>query len=167
MEERLPRKLVAILYADVAGYSRLTGDDEDATQGMPFWQSSIPSSMHCHRISLSKTNSKIVIKICPTNARYSFESATIARCRRPNRARAHALRTPRPARRAHRPTASTPSPLPRHPRPRVPVGCNARLRALLTAYAGQPLPAASEPLSPRPTPRVSNPDEPASRSPAS
>ncbi len=31
MEERLPRKLVAILYADVAGYSRLTGDDEDAT----------------------------------------------------------------------------------------------------------------------------------------
>ena len=49
----------------------------------------------------------------------------------------------------------------------MPVGCNARLRALLTAYAGQPLPAASEPLSPRPTPRVSNPDEPASRSPAS
>ncbi len=76
MEERLPRKLVAILYADVAGYSRLTGDDEDATQGMPFWQSSMPSSMHCHRLSLSKTNSKIVIKICPTNARYSFESAT-------------------------------------------------------------------------------------------
>ena len=31
MEERLPRKLAAILYADVAGYSRLTGDDEDAT----------------------------------------------------------------------------------------------------------------------------------------
>ncbi len=30
-EERLPRKLAAILYADVAGYSRLTGDDEDAT----------------------------------------------------------------------------------------------------------------------------------------
>ncbi len=29
--ERLPRKLAAILYADVAGYSRLTGDDEDAT----------------------------------------------------------------------------------------------------------------------------------------
>ncbi len=27
----LPRKLAAILYADVAGYSRLTGDDEDAT----------------------------------------------------------------------------------------------------------------------------------------
>ncbi len=77
MGKRLPRKLVAILYADVAGYSRLTGDDEDATQGMPFWQSSMPSSMHCHRISLSKTNSKIVIKICPTNARYSFESASI------------------------------------------------------------------------------------------
>jgi len=31
MEDRLPRKLVAILYADVAGYSRLTGEDEDAT----------------------------------------------------------------------------------------------------------------------------------------
>ena len=29
--ERLDRKLAAILYADVAGYSRLTGDDEDAT----------------------------------------------------------------------------------------------------------------------------------------
>jgi adenylate cyclase len=31
MDERLPRKLAAILYADVAGYSRLTGSDEDAT----------------------------------------------------------------------------------------------------------------------------------------
>lgn len=31
MEERLPRKLAAILYADVAGYSLLTGQDEDAT----------------------------------------------------------------------------------------------------------------------------------------
>lgn len=31
MEKRLPRKLTAILYADVAGYSRLTGDNEDAT----------------------------------------------------------------------------------------------------------------------------------------
>lgn len=31
MSERLPRKLAAILYADVAGYSRLTGADEDAT----------------------------------------------------------------------------------------------------------------------------------------
>ncbi len=29
--ERLPRKLAAILYADVAGYSRLTGEDKDAT----------------------------------------------------------------------------------------------------------------------------------------
>jgi len=29
--ERLPRRLAAILYADVAGYSRLTGRDEDAT----------------------------------------------------------------------------------------------------------------------------------------
>ena len=31
MEDRLPRKLAAILYADVAGYSRLTGADEDET----------------------------------------------------------------------------------------------------------------------------------------
>ena len=31
MNDRLPRKLAAILYADVSGYSRLTGDDEDAT----------------------------------------------------------------------------------------------------------------------------------------
>ncbi len=31
MEERLPRKLAAILYADVAGYSRLTSDDEEGT----------------------------------------------------------------------------------------------------------------------------------------
>lgn len=31
MNDRLPRKLAAILYADVAGYSRLTGVDEDGT----------------------------------------------------------------------------------------------------------------------------------------
>ena len=31
MDDRLPRKLTAILYADVAGYSRLTGNDEDTT----------------------------------------------------------------------------------------------------------------------------------------
>ncbi len=31
MNDRLPRKLAAILYADVAEYSRLTGADEDAT----------------------------------------------------------------------------------------------------------------------------------------
>lgn len=31
MADRLPLKLAAILYADVAGYSRLTGEDEDAT----------------------------------------------------------------------------------------------------------------------------------------
>jgi class 3 adenylate cyclase/tetratricopeptide (TPR) repeat protein len=31
VEQRLPRKLAAILYADVAGYSRLMGEDEDAT----------------------------------------------------------------------------------------------------------------------------------------
>ena len=31
MADQLPRKLAAVLYADVAGYSRLTGEDEDAT----------------------------------------------------------------------------------------------------------------------------------------
>ncbi len=31
MEDHLPRKLAAIFYADVVGYSRLTGEDEDAT----------------------------------------------------------------------------------------------------------------------------------------
>ena len=29
--DHLPRKLAAILYADVAGYSRLTGEDEEGT----------------------------------------------------------------------------------------------------------------------------------------
>ncbi len=45
MEERLPRKLAAILYADVAGYSRLTGADEDATHR---WKD---SSLRLKRIS--------------------------------------------------------------------------------------------------------------------
>ncbi len=31
MAGHFPRKLTAILYANVAGYSRLTGEDEDAT----------------------------------------------------------------------------------------------------------------------------------------
>ena len=31
MEERLPRRLAAILYADVVEYNRLTGEDEDDT----------------------------------------------------------------------------------------------------------------------------------------
>jgi adenylate cyclase len=31
LEERLPRKLAAILYADVVGYSRMASEDEDAT----------------------------------------------------------------------------------------------------------------------------------------
>jgi adenylate cyclase len=31
VEDHLPRKLAAIFYADVVGYSRLTGEDEDAT----------------------------------------------------------------------------------------------------------------------------------------
>ena len=35
MGNRLPRKLADIQYADVTGYSRLAGDDEDATHGAP------------------------------------------------------------------------------------------------------------------------------------
>ena len=31
MSDHLPRKLAAIVYADVAGYSRLTGEDEEGT----------------------------------------------------------------------------------------------------------------------------------------
>ncbi|MFO1352795.1 MAG: hypothetical protein U1F68_19810 [Gammaproteobacteria bacterium] len=31
MPNPLPRKLAAIFYADVAGYSRLTGEDEEGT----------------------------------------------------------------------------------------------------------------------------------------
>ena len=31
MEERLPRKLAAILYADVVGYTRMASEDEDST----------------------------------------------------------------------------------------------------------------------------------------
>ena len=34
MEDRLPRKLAAILYADVADYSRLIGEDEDTTHSV-------------------------------------------------------------------------------------------------------------------------------------
>ena len=30
-DQSMPRKLAAILYADVAGYSRLTGEDEEGT----------------------------------------------------------------------------------------------------------------------------------------
>ncbi len=45
---------------------------------------------------------------------------------------------------------------------------NARLRALVTAHAGRPLPGALEPPSPRPAPRPSTTaDEPTRRSPAS
>ncbi len=50
MEERLPRKLVAILYADVAGYSRLTGQDEDAThRTLTEYLDLIASTIESHR----------------------------------------------------------------------------------------------------------------------
>jgi TolB-like protein/Flp pilus assembly protein TadD len=50
MEERLPRKLAAILYADVAGYSRLTGEDEDATHRMlSEYLNLISSTIESHR----------------------------------------------------------------------------------------------------------------------
>jgi adenylate cyclase len=48
--DRLPRKLAAILYADVAGYSRLTGDDEDAThRTLSEYLDLISSSVESHR----------------------------------------------------------------------------------------------------------------------
>jgi len=50
MKERLPRKLAAILYADVAGYSRLTGEDEDAThRTLSAYLDRISSVIESHR----------------------------------------------------------------------------------------------------------------------
>ena len=48
--DRLPRKLTAILYADVVGYSRLTGEDEDATHRVLIeYLDSISSIVERHR----------------------------------------------------------------------------------------------------------------------
>ncbi len=50
MEDRLPRKLAAILYADVAEYSRLTGEDEDAThRRLSEYLDLIASTIESHR----------------------------------------------------------------------------------------------------------------------
>ncbi len=50
MEDRLPRKLAAIQYADVAGYSRLTGEDEDAThRTLREYLDLIASTIQSHR----------------------------------------------------------------------------------------------------------------------
>ena len=50
MEDRLPRKLAAILYADIAGYSRLTGEDEDAThRTLSEYLDLIASTIESHR----------------------------------------------------------------------------------------------------------------------
>ena len=50
MEERLPRKLAAILYADVEGYSRLTGEDEDPThRTLSEYLDRISSTIQSHR----------------------------------------------------------------------------------------------------------------------
>jgi adenylate cyclase len=50
MEDRLPRKLAAILYADVADYSRLTGEDEDAThRALSQYLDLIASTIESHR----------------------------------------------------------------------------------------------------------------------
>ena len=50
LEDRLPRKLAAILYADVAGYSRLTGEDEDAThRALREYLDVIASAIESHR----------------------------------------------------------------------------------------------------------------------
>ena len=40
MDERLPRKIAAIPYADVAGYSWLTGEDEASTEMAPSYEES-------------------------------------------------------------------------------------------------------------------------------
>ncbi len=46
----LQRKLAAILYADVAGYSRLTGEDEDAThRALSEYLDLIASTIESHR----------------------------------------------------------------------------------------------------------------------
>ena len=50
MDEQLPRKLVAIVYADIAGYSRLTGDDEDAThRALTEYLDLVSSTIQSHR----------------------------------------------------------------------------------------------------------------------
>jgi adenylate cyclase len=50
MADRLPRKLAAILYADVAGYSRLTGEDEDAThRALSEYLDLISTTIESHR----------------------------------------------------------------------------------------------------------------------
>ena len=50
MQERLPRRLAANLYADVAGYSRLTGEDEDATHRvLGVYLDLITSTVESHR----------------------------------------------------------------------------------------------------------------------
>jgi class 3 adenylate cyclase/TolB-like protein len=51
--ERLPRKLAAILYADVAGYSRATGADEDAThQTLSEYLDAVSAVVERHRGSI-------------------------------------------------------------------------------------------------------------------
>lgn len=48
--ERLPRKLAAVLYADVVGYARLTGADEDAThRRLSTYLDLITSAVEDHR----------------------------------------------------------------------------------------------------------------------
>ncbi|MDA9981796.1 adenylate/guanylate cyclase domain-containing protein [Gammaproteobacteria bacterium] len=50
MEDRLPRKLAAILYADVAGYSQLTGEDEDTThRTLSAYLDLVASTIDTHR----------------------------------------------------------------------------------------------------------------------
>ena len=50
MANRLPRKLTAILYADVAGYSRLTGEDEDEThRTLSHYLDLISATIESHR----------------------------------------------------------------------------------------------------------------------
>ena len=54
MEECLPRRLAAILYADVAGHSRLTGEEEDSTHHrLSEYPARLGPQAHCAEVDLS------------------------------------------------------------------------------------------------------------------
>ncbi len=48
---RIERKLAAILYADVAGYSRLTGEDEEGThRTLSLYPDALTASIESHGV---------------------------------------------------------------------------------------------------------------------
>ena len=92
--DRLERKLAAILYADVAGYSRLTGEDEEGTHRrlsayldattatcttpvMPCWRISPRCPMRLSAQRPFKKTSKCVTKIFRITVRFSSVLASI------------------------------------------------------------------------------------------